>query len=61
MAPLVKSSGENINNGIIPLTRNLFMHGVIDDKDIDYLLATKAILAYSFFTILSLMKDQSKL
>ncbi|EMF49137.1 hypothetical protein [Streptococcus parauberis] len=52
---------ENIKNEIIPLNRNLFMHGVIDDKDIDHLLATKAILAYSFFSTLSLMKDQSKL
>lgn len=34
------------------------MHGLVDEKDVDYLMAQKAILAYAFFEQLFVLKTR---
>ncbi|MDT2750349.1 hypothetical protein P7H30_11660 [Streptococcus parauberis] len=55
-----KTIKANLEKGLIPLNRNAFMHGVVDDKDINYTVASKAILAYSFFVTLTEMKKNAE-
>lgn len=51
------SSNEDIIKKIgtqkIPLNRNIFMHGYVEDENVTELLVNKAILAFGFFTSLS--------
>ena len=53
------SSNEDIIKKIgtqkIPLNRNIFMHGHVEDENVTELLVNKAILAFGFFTSLSAM------
>lgn len=53
------SSNEDIIKKIgtqkIPLNRNIFMHGYVEDENVTELLVNKAILALGFFTSLSAM------
>lgn len=51
--PLVATS---IDNGYIPLNRNLFMNGHVEDEKITDLLVKKAILAYGFFLTLNQLR-----
>lgn len=46
--------------GEYPLNRNLFLHGFIDDSEVNETMAKKAILAYGFFESLFLLKYETK-
>ncbi|CYX45825.1 hypothetical protein [Streptococcus suis] len=45
----------------IPLNRNLFLHGLIKEEQVNYLMVQKAILAYAFFRQIYFLKNQSNL
>lgn len=47
---------EKYDEETLPLNRNLFMHGLVDEKNVNYLMVQKAILAYSFFEQLYVLK-----
>lgn len=44
----------------LPLNRNIFMHGLVDEKDVGYLLVQKSVLAYAFFEELYVLKTTDK-
>lgn len=44
----------------LPLNRNIFMHGLVDEKDVSYLLVQKSVLAYAFFEELYVLKTTDK-
>lgn len=44
----------------VPLNRNIFMHGLVDEKDVGYLLVQKSVLAYAFFEELYVLKTTDK-
>ncbi|REC31606.1 hypothetical protein CF160_03745 [Enterococcus pseudoavium] len=46
--------------GEYPLNRNLFLHGFIDDSEVNETMAKKSILAYGFFESLFLLKYETK-
>ncbi|MFC4772281.1 hypothetical protein [Enterococcus hermanniensis] len=46
--------------GEYPLNRNLFLHGFVDDSEVNEIMAKKAILAYGFFESLFLLKYKPK-
>ena len=46
--------------GEYPLNRNLFLHGFVDDSEVNEVMAKKAILAYGFFESLFLLKYKPK-
>ena len=50
---------EEYDEGTLPLNRNLFMHGLVDEKNVNYLMVQKAILAYSFFVQLYVLKTKN--
>lgn len=50
---------EEYDEETLPLNRNLFMHGLVDEKNVNYLMVQKAILAYSFFVQLYVLKTRS--
>ncbi len=50
---------EKYDEETLPLNRNLFMHGLVDEKNVNYLMVQKAILAYSFFVQLYVLKTRS--
>lgn len=50
---------EEYDEETLPLNRNLFMHGLVDEKDVNYLMVQKAILAYSFFEQLFVLKTRN--
>lgn len=54
-----KDLEEEYDNETLPLNRNLFMHGLVDEKYVDYLMVQKAILAYAFFEQLFVLKTSS--
>lgn len=54
-----KDLEEEYDNDTLPLNRNLFMHGLVDEKYVDYLMVQKAILAYAFFEQLFVLKTSS--
>ena len=54
-----ESLDEEYDEGTLPLNRNLFMHGLVDEKNVNYLMVQKAILAYSFFVQLYVLKTRS--
>ncbi|WP_231101285.1 hypothetical protein [Streptococcus gallolyticus] len=43
-------------DGTLPLNRNLFLHGLVKESDVNYLMVQKAILAYAFFEQLFVLK-----
>lgn len=47
-------------DGILPLNRNLFLHGLVKESDVNYLMVQKAILAYAFFEQLFVLKLRKK-
>ena len=49
---------ELYNNGVLPLNRNLYMHGRVNDNQVDYLTVQKSLLAFSFFEQLFVLKKQ---
>lgn len=51
--------GEEYDEETLPLNRNLFMHGLVDEKIVNYLMVQKAILAYSFFVQLYVLKTRN--
>lgn len=51
--------GEEYDEETLPLNRNLFMHGLVDEKNVNYLMVQKAILAYSFFEQLYVLKTRN--
>ena len=50
---------EKYDEETLPLNRNLFMHGLVDEKNVNYLMVQKAILAYSFFVQLYVLKTKN--
>ena len=50
---------EEYGEETLPLNRNLFMHGLVDEKNVNYLMVQKAILAYSFFEQLYVLKTRN--
>ena len=44
----------------LPLNRNIFMHGLVDEKEVGYLLVQKSVLAYAFFEELYVLKTTDK-
>ena len=50
---------EEYDEETLPLNRNLFMHGLVDEKIVNYLMVQKAILAYSFFVQLYVLKTRN--
>lgn len=44
----------------LPLNRNIFMHGLVDEKYVNYLLVQKSVLAYAFFEELYVLKTTDK-
>ena len=50
---------EEYDEETLPLNRNLFMHGLVDEKNVNYLMVQKAILAYSFFIQLYVLKTRN--
>ena len=50
---------EKYDEETLPLNRNLFMHGLVDEKNVNYLMVQKSILAYSFFTQLYVLKTRN--
>lgn len=50
---------EKYDEETLPLNRNLFMHGLVDEKNVNYLMVQKAILAYSFFEQLYVLKTRN--
>ena len=44
----------------LPLNRNIFMHGLVNEKDVGYLLVQKSVLAYAFFEELYVLKTTDK-
>lgn len=50
---------EEYDEETLPLNRNLFMHGLVDEKNVNYLMVQKAILAYSFFVQLYVLKTSN--
>lgn len=44
----------------LPLNRNIFMHGLVDEKYVNYLLVQKSVLAYAFFKELYVLKTTDK-
>ena len=50
---------EEYDKETLPLNRNLFMHGLVDEKNVNYLMVQKAILAYSFFEQLYVLKTKN--
>ena len=44
----------------LPLNRNIFMHGLVDEKYVGYLLVQKSVLAYAFFEELYVLKTTDK-
>lgn len=44
----------------LPLNRNIFMHGLVDEKYVNYLLVQKSVLAYAFFEELYVLKTTYK-
>ena len=50
---------EEYDEETLPLNRNLFMHGLVDEKNVNYLMVQKAILAYSFFVQLYVLKTRN--
>ena len=44
----------------LTLNRNIFMHGLVDEKDVGYLLVQKSVLAYAFFEELYVLKTTDK-
>ena len=50
---------EEYDEETLPLNRNLFMHGLVDEKNVNYLMVQKAILAYSFFEQLYVLKTRN--
>ena len=50
---------EEYDEETLPLNRNLFMHGLVDEKNVNYLMVQKAILAYSFFVQLYVLKTKN--
>ncbi|WP_242695370.1 hypothetical protein [Enterococcus mundtii] len=51
---------EEYDKGIIPLNRNLFLHGRVKESEVDYLIVQKAILAYAFFEQLYALKTSNE-
>lgn len=51
---------ELYNNGVLPLNRNLYMHGRVNENQVDYLTVQKSLLAFSFFEQLFVLKKQDK-
>lgn len=51
---------EEYDEETLPLNRNLFMHGLVDEKIVNYLMVQKAILAYSFFEQLYVLKTRNR-
>lgn len=54
-----ESLDEEYDEGTLPLNRNLFMHGLVDEKNVNYLMVQKAILSYSFFVQLYVLKTRN--
>lgn len=50
---------EEYDKETLPLNRNLFMHGLVDENNVNYLMVQKAILAYSFFEQLYVLKTKN--
>lgn len=50
---------EKYDEETLPLNRNLFMHGLVDEKNVNYLMVQKAILAYAFFEQLYVLKTRN--
>ena len=48
-----------INTDEIPLNRNIFMHGLVQDEHVSEMLTKKAILAFGFFTSLVTMIENN--
>ena len=44
----------------LPLNRNIFMHGLVDERYVSFLLVQKAIMAYAFFEELYRLKTTNK-
>ena len=44
----------------LPLNRNIFMHGLVDERNVSFLLVQKAIMAYAFFEELYRLKITNK-
>lgn len=44
----------------LPLNRNIFMHGLVDERNVSFLLVQKAIMAYAFFEELYRLKTTNK-
>lgn len=44
----------------VPLNRNIFMHGLVDERNVSFLLVQKAIMAYAFFEELYRLKTTNK-
>lgn len=49
---------ETYEQGVLPLNRNLFLHGRVKDAEVSYLMVQKAILAYAFFEQLFVLKSR---
>ncbi|EPA0804753.1 hypothetical protein ACQZUA_002362 [Enterococcus hirae] len=56
----VKGMKYKNEQGEYPLNRNLFLHGFVDDSEVNEIMAKKAILAYGFFESLFLLKYKPK-
>ena len=48
-----------LNTEEIPLNRNIFMHGLVQDEHVSEMLTKKAILAFGFFTSLVTMIENN--
>lgn len=48
------------SEGNLPLNRNIFMHGLVDERNVSFLLVQKAIMAYAFFEELYRLKTTNK-
>ena len=44
----------------LPLNRNIFMHGLVDERNVSFLLVQKSIMAYAFFEELYRLKTTNK-
>lgn len=44
----------------VPLNRNIFMHGLVDERNVSFLLVQKAIMAYAFYEELYRLKTTNK-
>lgn len=56
-----KEVENEFKQGQIMLNRNIFMHGLVNDEQVSFLLAQKAIMAYGFFLNMYYLKKKNKL